>query len=130
MKKRLGNISKDLPPLLSIALSVGVGWGCVYVLVTYVSFLWKSIGPGDLLSEGCPEVSVFVVNGVLVTFMNILNVLFTVFMVDGYFSKKWFSVVLCFIFHYGASYFVFIFLFLFTIIIIFLTPLPEPSFEN
>ncbi|KAH3759372.1 gamma-secretase subunit Aph-1 [Pelomyxa schiedti] len=101
--ERMG-LSKEFPNRLLVSVALGLGSGVVYVLVTYVTILWESIGPGALFCDSCSRVSLFMINGAIAAAFLILHILLSLIAFEAYCRRKWLFVAAVWISHYAASF--------------------------
>jgi hypothetical protein len=63
---------------------VGLGFALTNCILTNVSQVMFSSGPGSLFIKGCPEISVFVLSAVLSGCMNLSSVFCSILAFDGW----------------------------------------------
>ena len=102
-----------------VSLSIGLGSGTVYVLVTFVPILWESMGPGALFTDSCPRVSLFMISGTsqtnifslmmlaaLALAFLLLHIILSVAAFEAYRLRKWHYAIAVWVVHYAASFLV------------------------
>ncbi|CAO3637075.1 unnamed protein product [Cunninghamella echinulata] len=89
------------------AFVAGYGYALTTSLVSYISLLVQSIGPGIIVCPSCPNASIFFISAVTTTLFSLLHMVWMTIAFDGYASKSWIGyikIIWVIISHYGASY--------------------------
>lgn len=98
------------------AFVTGFGYALTSSLVSYISLLVESIGPGVIMCPSCPQASLFFISAVTTTLFSLLHIVWMMNAFEGYVSWSTNKVagtarILWVIgSHYGASYAVCFFL--------------------
>ncbi|KAI9307648.1 Aph-1 protein-domain-containing protein [Cunninghamella echinulata] len=85
----------------------GYGYALTTSLVSYISLLVQSIGPGIIVCPSCPNASIFFISAITTTLFSLLHMVWMTIAFDGYASKSWIGyikITWVIISHYGASY--------------------------
>ncbi|KAI8332104.1 gamma-secretase subunit Aph-1 [Chlamydoabsidia padenii] len=86
----------------------GYGYALTTSLVSYLSVLVESIGPGVLMCPSCPQASIFLVSAVTTTLFSLLHITWMTVAFEGYAARKTWQgcakIAWVIISHYAASY--------------------------
>ena len=91
---------------LEYAFVSGFGFGFMSSLVSFISALAESIGPGFLPCPSCPNVSTYFIYAVTTLLFNMLHIIWMVIAFDSFIKKDWKGPVAVFLYHVAASYLV------------------------
>ncbi|CAO3641596.1 unnamed protein product [Cunninghamella blakesleeana] len=89
------------------AFVAGYGYALTTSLVSYISLLVQSIGPGIIVCPSCPNASIFLISAITTTLFSLLHMAWMTVAFDGYTSKNWIGyikIIWVILSHYGASY--------------------------
>ncbi|CAO3577535.1 unnamed protein product [Absidia cylindrospora] len=92
---------------LEFGFVAGYGYALTTSLVSYISSLVESIGPGVIMCPSCPGASVFLISAVTTTLLSLLHITWMTIAFEGYSSRTWAGwakVAWVVLSHYGASY--------------------------
>ncbi|KAI8379418.1 gamma-secretase subunit Aph-1 [Radiomyces spectabilis] len=86
----------------------GFGYALMTSLVSYISLLVESIGPGVIMCPSCPQVTVFFVSAITTTLFSLLHMAWMMIAFEGFANiTRWrgvLQVIWVVASHYGASY--------------------------
>jgi anterior pharynx defective protein 1 len=86
----------------------GLGFGLAYGLITYVTLLVHSAGPGTLFSQSCPGMSLPFISALSTCLTSLLHVSWMMIAFEGYWSRsvvgRYGRIAWVVLSHYGASY--------------------------
>ncbi|KXS11656.1 Aph-1 [Gonapodya prolifera JEL478] len=85
------------------SLVAGFGFGAANSLVTYVSSLAQSAGPGVVVARACGGISMFFLSAILTSLFTLLNIAWNVVAFEGYRTRSWWRVAFVAVTHLGAS---------------------------
>ncbi|KAI9145883.1 gamma-secretase subunit Aph-1 [Paraphysoderma sedebokerense] len=88
----------------SFAFVFGLGFGLMLGVISYITVLVESIGPGVLVSKGCPNVSYYLVTAILTSLSILHQVLWTVLAFAGYFNQQKPLISYVWLSHFGVTY--------------------------
>ncbi|KAI8982309.1 gamma-secretase subunit Aph-1 [Mycotypha africana] len=92
----------------SFAFVSGYGYALMSALVSYISLLVESLGPGVLMCTSCPKATLFFISAITTSLFSLLHLCWMVIAFEGFYElpkvKGWSKVVWVVLSHYGASY--------------------------
>jgi anterior pharynx defective protein 1 len=77
------------PDHLKTALAFGVGSGVTDSLITYISILWESTGPGTYMSPSCPSISLFLLSSIYSLFFVLFHIFWAILSFDSWRKRDW-----------------------------------------
>jgi len=86
----------------------GLGFGLTSALITYVTLLESTLGPGTLFSRSCPSTPLPFISAISTALMSLLHIFWMLIAFEGYNStnpvSKWSRVLLVLFTHLGSSF--------------------------
>ncbi|KAI8098489.1 gamma-secretase subunit Aph-1 [Halteromyces radiatus] len=92
---------------LEFGFVAGYGYALATSLISYISILVESIGPGVIMCPSCPNASLFLISAVTTTLFSLLHMAWMTVAFDGYSKRSWSGygkVAWVILSHFGASY--------------------------
>jgi len=77
----------------SSALAIGLGFGVTHSMIMYGSILAHASGRGNLMSEACGNISVFVLSAIMAVAFTVMHVFLSLCAFDALCAKKWIDLI-------------------------------------
>jgi Aph-1 protein len=86
------------------AISMGVGYGLMQTVMMYGGIIASSVGEAAFYLPTCSQFSVYTLSAVNALYYNILNITFTIILLDGYRRQRKLNLVFPVILHLAFGY--------------------------
>ncbi|KAF9922247.1 gamma secretase complex protein [Linnemannia zychae] len=86
------------------AFAAGLGFGLMFGIISYITQLVNSLGPGVIMCESCKTVSLYFISAITTSIMILHHCAWMMISFTGFTNRSWARIVWVIITHYGASY--------------------------
>ncbi|KAI7901314.1 gamma-secretase subunit Aph-1 [Cokeromyces recurvatus] len=92
----------------TFAFVSGFGYALMTSLISYISLLVESIGPGVIMCPSCPEITIYFMSAITTTFFSLMHICWMIISFEGFSElpqiKGWLKIIWVISSHYGASF--------------------------
>ncbi|KAI8363132.1 gamma-secretase subunit Aph-1 [Mortierella sp. GBAus27b] len=86
------------------AFAAGLGFGLMFGVISYITLLVQSLGPGVLMCESCPNVSLYFISAITTCIFILHHCLWMMISFAGFTQRSYVRILWVVVTHYGASY--------------------------
>ncbi|GJJ71145.1 gamma-secretase subunit APH-1 [Entomortierella parvispora] len=86
------------------AFSAGMGFGLMFGIISYITQLVESLGPGVLMCPSCPSISLYFISAITVCIFTFHHCVWMMISFTGFSNRSYLRILWVIITHYGASY--------------------------
>ncbi|KAF9905999.1 gamma secretase complex protein [Lobosporangium transversale] len=86
------------------AFSAGLGFGLMFGIISYITQLVQSLGPGVLMCISCPSVSLYFISAITTCIITLHHCLWMMISFTGFTQRSYARILWVLVSHYGASY--------------------------
>ncbi|KAK3805676.1 MAG: Aph-1 protein-domain-containing protein [Linnemannia elongata] len=85
-------------------LLIKTGIGLMFGIISYITQLVNSLGPGVIMCESCKTVSLYFISAITTSILILHHCAWMMISFTGFTNRSWFRIAWVVITHYGASY--------------------------
>ncbi|KAK3809266.1 MAG: gamma-secretase subunit Aph-1 [Benniella sp.] len=86
------------------AFSAGLGFGLMFGVISYITLLVQSLGPGVLMCNSCPNMSLYFVSAITTSIFILHHCVWMMISFTGFTQRSYSRIAWVLVTHYGASY--------------------------
>ncbi|KAG0081895.1 gamma secretase complex protein [Linnemannia elongata] len=86
------------------AFAAGLGFGLMFGIISYITQLVNSLGPGVIMCESCKTVSLYFISAITTSILILHHCAWMMISFTGFTNRSWLRIAWVVITHYGASY--------------------------
>ncbi|KAF9084490.1 gamma secretase complex protein [Mortierella sp. AD031] len=86
------------------AFAAGLGFGLMFGIISYITQLVNSLGPGVLMCESCKTVSLYFISAITTSILILHHCAWMMISFTGFTTRSYVRIAWVIVTHYGASY--------------------------
>ncbi|KAG0361186.1 gamma-secretase subunit Aph-1 [Gamsiella multidivaricata] len=86
------------------AFSAGMGFGLMFGIISYITQLVQSLGPGVLMCASCPSISLYFISAITTCIFILHHCVWMMVSFTGFTQRSYLRILWVLVSHYGASY--------------------------